>query len=151
MEPLKADSFEAIKQIAYKAAVEGVKQSFSRKWEQTFLERYHPSSIVFIYQELTEIYGEFLTNKITKDEGMVKISALEQKYEEINNTLSQFLKISQAVQKAFKEQNIEFGRVSFDCPICKGSFTAEKLNTPKFHHKVTIRGGCKSCGYSYMN
>lgn len=69
-----------------------------------------------------------------------------------NRSINGVLNFIKAVDEAFKQDNIEFGQVSFNCPICGGEAWAMREDTPEsIVHTITLRSKCEKCGFLVMN
>lgn len=69
-----------------------------------------------------------------------------------NKIISDAIIFMKVVNESFKKVGLEFGEVTFKCPICGGEAWAARYNTPgNISHKVTVRSYCKKCGCSMMN
>jgi len=59
--------------------------------------------------------------------------------------------IMMAEEDAFKKAGIEYGDVTFICPVCGGTVHAARYKTPDcLAHKVGGHGSCEGCGYRWM-
>lgn len=60
-------------------------------------------------------------------------------------------KFMKAEREAFDKINLEYGEVKFKCPICGGHAWSSREYTPYNIHEITLRCGCKDCGFIGMN
>lgn len=149
---LSIKDFNDLKQKAYIAAQEGIKANFGKEWKDEFIGGYSPSTVVRQYEKVIGAYKDYLLKLKTKEEAKKVIDDIEKKYDNFEEMLDKTFSFMKAEEKAFSEQESEFGEVSFICPICGGKAWATRYHTPEnIAHKVTVRSGCEKCGYRCMN
>lgn len=145
-------SYAEAKRMAYNAAIEGIKNEFSVKWANKYINNIPPESKFWWYEETIREYADYLNGVKTQDEANAAIDEIEKKWNDLNEMCIAMFSFNMAASEAFKREGIEFGDVEFTCPNCGGKARAGRYNTPNnIAHKVTIREYCEGCGHTSMN
>lgn len=156
MNSVKHDNFDALKQEAYRIALDGYQQNYNDNWFQTNMEIYQTAEENSIFEKAYMIYRKFLCKEISEFRGEELMLDIEEEFNEKNQGFDELIALmfsfGAAVNAAFEKSGQEFGTVGFVCPRCNGRAYAQRHNTPNnIAHKTTVRQGCSDCGYSMMN
>ncbi|PGT83245.1 hypothetical protein [Bacillus sp. AFS040349] len=144
--------FKDLQEKAYAKALDWRMYNFQKRWLDNYTKRYAPSSEVRLFRSTIESYGNYLQGKITKVQGEQDMREIESKYNKFHNTIKKVFGFHLEMDKAFEEQNQEFGEITFECPVCNGQAYGARYSTPdNMAHKVTMRAGCHGCGIKMMN
>lgn len=153
---MKFENFESLKLEAFNVANAGHKFKHSKYWFETYMKQHKTINNSSHFEKAFDIYNRYLLNEISDEQGEELIEEVEELYygkdTEVDSLLNRMFAFANAVNKSFEKAGLSFGTVEFECPICKGQAYAQRLNTPEnLSHKVTVRQGCKDCGYRMMN
>jgi len=145
-------SFDAAKPEAYKAAVDGVKNNFSNRWADEYVNNIQPESTFWRYEYMIRIYADLLLHKISEQMAEQKIKEIENdwiKSDRVSNLMDIFI---HDLDNAFEGKGTEFGEVDIPCPACTdGSVHIVRMHTPEHPvHEITMRCGCNKCDFTLM-
>ena len=83
--PAKFKNLNEAKHEAYKAAVNGVKNGFTDKWADEYVNNITFSSTFMWYEDMIRIYADFLLHKVAKQDARKKMQIIERRWAHLDD------------------------------------------------------------------
>lgn len=149
MENLNDKSFSELRDLAWKAAQSKAAYNLD-EWETKFIHCYISNEVKQMYMDIIDVYDQFLKRQISRDKGIKLIKKVEIEHD--SHCYDEMMSFIIAQKNAYTQAGIEYGEVTFECPICKSDAKATRSYTPdNYSHSITIRSYCSGCGIKAMN
>lgn len=145
-------NWDEIKIYAYSSAKKSITNHFSKDELKTkYFDCFLPASIVWVANDLAELYYSYMSNEITNNDASAKAKELQDKY---NNIMLIFMDSSEAlkaIDEAFINANIEYGTVEFNCPYCGEKINASRESSSNDRHKIYTHASCPNGCFSIID